>query len=188
MLANIFYRSHLNPGEKIIYVAHVHPFTIYRSFIKHLFFGLALPGLFYLMMPPFWPAWGAWGAIGALSMLIFYLDWYFDALVITNQSLIDLEWVGFWNRSSTRIEYHTIEGVSYEVNGFWAVMMNYGDISIERLGVGQPVGLSAVSFPKSVEREILNAQNEFMRNKSFRDHQSLKELLTSMMSDHSNFK
>jgi len=121
-------------------------------------------------------------------MLVFYLDWYFDALVITNQSLIDLEWVGFWNRSSTRIEYHTIEGVSYEINGFWAVMMNYGDISIERLGVGQPVGLSAVSFPKSVEREILNAQNEFMRNKSFRDHQSLKELLTNMLSDHSNFK
>jgi len=111
-----------------------------------------------------------------------------EFVVITNQSLIDLQWVGFWNRSSTRIEYHTIEGVTYEVNGFWAVIMNYGDISIERLGVGQPIGLKAVSFPKSVEREILNAQNEFMRNKNFRDHQSLKDLLSNMMSDYANFK
>lgn len=188
MLANLLYRSHLNPGEKILYAAHVHPFTIYKDFVKHFFFGLALPGLFYLMMPPFWIAWAAWAALGVSSLFVFFLDWYFDALIITNQSLIDLQWTGFWNRSSTRIEYHTIEGVSYEMNGFWAIIMNYGNIGIERLGVGQPVGLDSVSFPKTVEREILNAQNEFMRNKSFRDHQSLKELLTGMMSDHSNFK
>jgi hypothetical protein len=188
MLANILYRSHLNPGEKILYVAHVHPFTIYRPFIKRFFFGLALPALFYLMMPPFWMVWAVWGGIGAINMGVFYLDWYFDALLITNQSLVDLEWTGFWNRSSTRIEYHTIEGVSYETNGFWAVIMNFGDLGIERLGVGKPVGVHNVSFPKSVEREILEAQNEFMRNKSFRDHQSLKDLLANMMRDYSNFK
>ena len=188
MFANILYRSHLNPGEKILYIAHVHPFTVYKQFLKYFSFGIALPGLFYLMMPPFWMVWAGWAGIGAIYMIFFFLDWYYDALLVTNQSLMDLQWEGIWNRSSTRIEYHTIEGVSYELKGFWSVIMNYGDIQIERLGVGQPVGLNAVSFPKTVEREILEAQNEFMRNKSFRDHQSLKDLLANMMKDYSVFK
>lgn len=184
MLANIMYRSYLNPGEKILYVGHVHPFTVYVDFLKHLFFGLALPGLFYLMMPPLWIAWAIWAGAGVLYMIHFYLDWYYDALLITNQSLIDLEWKGMFNRSSTRIEYHTIEGISYEVNGFWATILNFGDIGVERIGAGKPMGLDAIAFPKTVEREILEAQNEFMRNKSFRDHQSLKDLLASMLTDH----
>lgn len=188
MLANLTYRSHLNPGEKILYVAHTHPFTLYTDFIKNLFFGLLLPGLFYLMMPPLWIVWAAWASMGAITLFLFFLDWYFDALLVTNQSLIDLQWEGLWNRASTRIEYHTIEGVSYVKNGFWSVILNYGDISIERLGVGRPVGLASVSFPKTLEREILQAQNEFMRNKSFRDHQTLKDLLGNMVKDYSQFK
>jgi len=188
MFANFFYRSHLNPGETIIYVAHVHPFTIYKDFIKKFFLGIALPGIFYVMMPILWPLWATWAGCGLFSLGVFFLDWYFDALLITNQTLIDLEWQGIWNRSSTRIEYHTIEGVSYEKNGFWAIMLNYGNLSIERLGVGQPVGLNNVSIPRSVEREILDAQNQFMRNKNFRDHQTLKDMLGTMMQDYSNFK
>jgi hypothetical protein len=188
MLPNIFYRSHLNPGETILHVAHVHPFTIYKDFIKHFFFGIALPGLFYILMPPLIYLWGGWVALGLISLFLFFLDWYFDALLITNQSLIDLQWEGVFHRSSTRIEYHTVEGVSYELNGFWAVILNYGNLSIERLGVGQPVGVDQVANPKSVEREILNAQNEFMKNKNFRDHHTLKDLLAGMLRDYNQFK
>ncbi|MBT5016137.1 hypothetical protein HN748_04765 [Candidatus Peregrinibacteria bacterium] len=186
MLASIMFRAYLNPGEKILYVAHVHPFTIYKSFLKHLFFGFALPGLFYLMMPPFWIVWASWGGIGALYMLLFYLDWYFDAILVTNQTIIDLEWTGIFKRSSSRVEYHTIEGVAYEVNGFWATVLNYGDLAIDRIGTGSQIGLKDVSFPKTAEREIMSAQNDFMRNKSFREHQTLKDLLAGMLQDYSN--
>lgn len=177
------FRAYLNPGEKILYVGHTHPITVYKPFIKRLFFGLAIPGLFYLMIPPFWMGWAIWGFAGLIMMFDLFLDWYFDALIITNQTLVDLEWQGIFRRSSTRIEYHTIEGVSYEVNGFWATILNYGDVTIERIGAGKIVGLKAVAFPKTCEREILDAQNEFMRNKSYRDHQTLRDMITSMMID-----
>lgn len=184
MLAGIMFRAYLNPGEKILYVGHVHPFKIYTHFVKRAFFGFVIPGLFYLMVPPFWIAWGIWGIVGLIIMFDLFLDWYFDAIIITNQTLIDLQWEGIFNRSSSRIEYHTIEGVSYEVNGFWATILNFGNIAIDRIGAGKPVGLDGVAFPKTVEREILNAQNEFMRNKSFRDHQTLRDMITGMLTDH----
>lgn len=185
LLANLFYRAHLNPGENILYVAHVHPITVYKDFITVVFFWLALPGFFYFLMPPLWIVWVSWAILGGLRLILLFLDWYYDALLITNQSLIDLQWEGIFRRTSTRIEYHTIEGVSYEINGFWATILNHGNLSIERIGSGKIVGLKHVSFPKQVEREILQAQNEFIRNKSFRDHQTLKDLLSSMMEDYS---
>lgn len=185
MFANILYRSHLNPGEKILYVGHIHPFMVYAEFMSILFFGLALPGFFYFLMPPFWIVWAAWAGVGAIKLFFFGLNWYYDALLVTNQSLIDLQWEGIFNRASTRIEYHTIEGVSYEINGFWGTILNFGDFNIERTGSGKVVGLKSVSFPKTLEREILQSQNEFMRNKSFRDHQTLKDLLSNMIEDYS---
>lgn len=187
MFASLFYRAYLNPGEKIVYVAHVHPITVYGPFMKNFIFGLALPGFFYLLMPPFVFLWAGWAIIAVFKLLLLVADWYFDALLITNQSLIDIEWKGIFKRSSTRIEYHTIEGVSYEIVGFWGTVLNFGDITIERIGSGKVFGLKDVGFPKQAEREILNAQNEFVRNKSFRDHKALKDLLTNMMQDYSNF-
>ena len=187
MLEGIFYRSYLNPGEKILYVAHIHPITIYSEFIKNAFWGFLLPYLFYTLMPPLWYLWAVWAVFGIAKMVLMLLDWYYDCFLITNQSVIDIQWEGVFTRSSTRIEYHTIEGISYEVNGFFATILNYGNITIERIGSGTVVALEKVITPKNAEREILNAQNEFLRNKSFRDHKTLKDLLTNMMQDYSNF-
>ncbi|HCW32317.1 MAG: hypothetical protein UT36_C0010G0071 [Candidatus Peregrinibacteria bacterium GW2011_GWF2_39_17] len=187
MFVNLFYRSYLNPGERINYVAHVHPLVIYKSFVQIVFLGLLLPSLFYVLMPPLWILWAIWAGLGCVKLFLWGADWYYDALLITNQTLIDLQWDGIFKRSATRIEYHTIEGISYEVSGFWPTILNYGDISIERIGSGKIVGLKSVMFPKSVEREILQAQNEFIKNKSFKDNQTLKDLLANMLQDYSNF-
>jgi len=112
MLANIFFRSYLNQGEKIYFVAHTHPFINYASFFKALVLGIVLPLGFNLIMPPFFVIWMGWLAVGILLFLYELLDWYMDAWIITNLGIIDLQWDGFFNKSSTRIEYHTIEGVT----------------------------------------------------------------------------
>lgn len=185
MFASLLFRSHLNPGEKILYLAHAHPLTVYKGFLKRGFYGLALPGLFYIMLPPFIVVWLVWTGFGVLSLIAFFLDWYFDALLVTSTSLIDVQWDGIFTRSSTRIEYHTIDGISYEKAGFWALVFNYGDIAIERIGGGKPVGIKKVSFPKTVEREVLEAKSEFMRSKNLRDHNTLKDLISNMVQDYS---
>lgn len=181
MLANILFRSYLNPGEKIRFVAHTHPFTHYSVFFKTLVLGIVLPLGFNLLIPPFYMAWYSWVAIGSLSFFYKLLDWYMDAWIITNVGIIDLQWDGFFRKSSTRIEYYTIEGVTYEIQGFWNTIMNYGNIMIERLGTGTVVTLADVASPKKVEREVLAYQKEFVKEKNFKDHMALKDMLAGML-------
>jgi len=183
MLANIFFRSYLNQGEKIYFVAHTHPFINYASFFKALVLGIVLPLGFNLIMPPFFVIWMGWLAVGILLFLYELLDWYMDAWIITNLGIIDLQWDGFFNKSSTRIEYHTIEGVTYQIQGFWGTIMNYGDIMIERLGTGTVVTLGDVSFPKTVEREVLKYQEKFVKAKNYKDQTALKDLLVQMVQE-----
>ncbi|EKD63565.1 MAG: hypothetical protein ACD_51C00253G0001, partial [uncultured bacterium] len=132
MFANIAFRSYLNKGEKIHFIAHVHPFTIYKVFFKIIVFGILLPLGFNLIMPPFYFIWYGWGTIGILVFLYEILNWYMDAWMVTNQGVIDLQWNSFFDKSATKIEYEMIEGVTYQIKGFWGTILNFGDIVIER--------------------------------------------------------
>jgi len=181
ILANILFRSYLNQGEKIYFVAHTHPFMNYGSFFKTLLLGIVLPLGFNIIMPPFSMIWMTWVVIGGLLFVYELLDWYMDAWIITNLGVIDLQWDGFFHKSSTRIEYHTIEGITYEIRGFWGTIMNYGDIMIERLGTGTVVTLKDVAFPKSIERKVLKYQAKFVSAKNFKDETALKDLLVQMV-------
>lgn len=181
MFANIAFRSYLNRGESIYFVAHTHPFVMYGAFFKALVFGILLPLGFNVIMPPFYYIWWGWAALGLLIFLYEILNWYLDAWVITNQGIIDLQWNSFFDKSSTRIEYHTIEGITYQIKGFWGTIMNFGDIMVERLGTGTIVTLENVAFPKKVEREVLHYQDKFIRKKNMKDDMALKDMLAGML-------
>lgn len=132
--------------------------------------------------------WLGWAAIGTLIFLYEIMNWYLDAWVITNHGIIDLQWNSFFDKSSTRIEYHTIEGITYQIKGFWGTIMNYGDIMVERLGTGTIVTLESVAFPKKVEREVLHYQEKFVRKKNFKEETALKDMLVGMLQEKSRGK
>ncbi len=181
MLENILFRNYLNAGEKIYFVAHTHPFVAYGTFFKTLTMGIAIPLGFNILMPPFQIVWLVWMIVGVLAFIYELLDWYMDAWIVTNAGIIDLQWDGFFSKSSTRIEYHTIEGITYEIKGFWGTIMNFGNIMVERLGTGTVVTLENVAFPKKVEREVLHYQAKFVTDKSLKEEAALKDMLVSMI-------
>jgi hypothetical protein len=183
IFASIAFRGCLNRGEYIKFVAHVHPFITYTEFFKLMFLGIALPLGFNLIIPPFKIVWLVWLVIGIWAFVYELFNWYLDAWIITNMSIIDYQWDGFFKKSSTRIDYNTIEGVTYTIQGFWATIMNYGDIMVERMGSGTVVTLKNVAFPKQVEREVLKNQADFMKNKNLKDQTVLRDLLVSMVQD-----
>ena len=183
IFAHIAFRGCLNRGETIRFVAHVHPFITYAEFFELIFLGIILPLGFNLIMPPFQVVWMGWIICGLIALIYEIFNWYLDAWIITNMGIIDYQWDGFFKKSSTRIEYNTIEGVTYNIQGFWATIMNYGDIMIERMGSGTVVTLKNVTAPKSVEREVLKNQKEFLQNKNMKDQTVLRDLLVSMVQD-----
>jgi len=180
MFANILFRNHLNEGERIYFVAHTHPFLMYSTFFKLLFIGILVPLGFNLIMPPFQILWIVWIAIGALAFFYEIMNWYLDAWLVTNQGVLDIQWNSFFDKSSTRIEYQTIEGITYEIKGFWGTIMNFGDITIERTGSGTIIRLERVASPKKVEQEVLHYQKQFIHYKNLKDQTALRDMLVAM--------
>jgi hypothetical protein len=180
IIDSIVFRGLLSKGEEIRYVAHIHPFTIYAKLFKILGAGLLIPAGGHYLFPPFWPLWAVWAAMGILLFKYRVIQWYMDAWIVTNYAVIDQEWQSFFNKSTTRIEYGNVEGITRETKGFWQTILQYGNVQMEHVS-GQPVVLNNVSRPKKLEREIISLQQSFMKKQTVEDHGKLKDLLTSLL-------
>lgn len=180
IIDDIVFRGILGKGEEIRYVGHVHAFTMYPDLFKILFFGMFLPVGGYLLFPPFWVAWLIWGGIGLLLLKFKLLYWYLNVWIVTNQGVIDQEWNGIFDKSTTRVDYGNIEGLTTETKGFWGTVLGYGNVQIDHMS-GEPMVLENVSRPRKLERTVLLHQQNFLRQQNFEDHSKLKDLLTTLL-------
>lgn len=183
-LSHYLFSGHLDEGERIVDIAHRHPFIYFKASFKTFFFGMVLPIVFFLFFPKAVLIWAIWFGAGILGMLYHFMDWYFDAWLLTTAGVVDIEKNGLFERNSTRVEYHMIEGISYEIKGFWPTILNFGDVTIDKMGTSTSVHLKDGASPKKIERKIMKYQEEFVEEKSIRDHNALKNMLADMIAYH----
>lgn len=180
-----FFRKYMDDGERIVDIAHRHVLVYKINAAKTGFFGLTLPLVLYFFI--FQDAeifFGIWVFAGLVGLLYHFITWYFDVWILTNFGVIDVDREGFFNMTSTRIEYHMIEGISYTIKGFWKTVFNYGDITIDKLGSKTSVILLDAANPKWIERKVMEYQERFISEKSIRDHHALKTMLADMIAYH----
>lgn len=183
-LRDRFFSSYLDKGERILYVAHKHVLILKVSSAKTSFFGIVLPVLGYLLFPQFLVIFLVWAFVGFIGLIYHFFDWYFDAWLLTNAGVIDIERDGFFTLTSTRVDYHMIEGMSYTIKGFWATVFNYGELTLDKLGAKTSVVLADAANPKKLERLVMKYQERYVAAKSVRDHQELKGMLSEMIAYH----
>lgn len=181
VISNFLFTNYLEDGEDILLVCHRHIWTHRNELTKEFLVGIVLPVIFYFVYPPFILLWGAWLFVGFFRFLYALADWYYDAWLVTNMSIIDVEWNGFFNRQSGRIEYHTIDGLQYTIQGFWQTVLNYGDVQIQQIGGAVVVNMKDAANPRKVERGILQAQEKVINDKSRREHEALKDILAGLV-------
>ena len=179
-----FFRNYLEDSERILDVAHKHILVLKVKTAKVSFFGIFVPVLFYLMFPKLLLIVIVWLIIGGCAMLYYFIDWYFDVLILTKVGVIGVSKDGLFEVTATRVEYHMIEGISYTIKGFWHMLFNFGDIIIDKMGAKTSVVLHDAANPKKLERKIMKYQEEFVAEKSIRDHQELKGMLANMIAYH----
>jgi len=183
-LSFYLFSGHLDDDEEILEIAHRHFFILFKASFKVFFFGIFLPICFFLLFPKMLLIWLIWVVIGCFGMLYHFVDWYFDAWLLTTTGVVDVEKNGLFSRNSTRVEYHMIEGVSYEIDGVLPTIFNYGDITIDKMGTSTSVILSDAANPKKIERKVMKYQEEFVSEKSVKDHNALKNMLADMIAYH----
>ncbi len=182
VLESFFFSRHLDDDEEIAMVVHKH----WLTGLKSLFW----PSLIFL---------GAWSivalspnrsifygiALADVFVLIWwirnFMDYYLDAWVITNRGIIDLEWHGWFHRSSTRVLYSDLQGVSYEINGIMGTLFRYGNMEIEKISTGTTMEMHYVKNPRVVESVILENMEAYMHTKNLKDATTVQEILAEFV-------
>jgi len=187
-IRNYLFSNYLTDNEKIHYIAHTHAFILIKKVYKVVVLLVGLPIILTIIYPSLFLGMLILIFVGICGFLYEFGDWYLDAWIITNFGVIDVEVTGFFKRASKRVDYHMIEGIAYEIDGFFHTMFNFGDITIDKIGSKIVMTLKEASNPKNIERIILEHQKKQMATKSFQDHETLKTLLADMLIVHNKNK
>lgn len=179
-----FFRKYADEGEEILDVAHKHVIILKIKGSKTSFFGIVIPVILYFFFPQLVLVWGIWLFIGLCGMFYNFFDWYFDAWILTDKGIVDIDQEGFFTVTTTRLEYHMIEGIAYTISGFWRTLLNFGDITIDKIGAKTSVVLKDAANPKKLERKVMAYQEKYVSERSIKDHQNLKDMLANMIAYH----
>jgi hypothetical protein len=181
-LNRFFFAQHLDDDESIVYVAHTHWFFA----IKGLFLPtLVLIGLGVLAyeMPTKYMFYGT--GIAALAAAVWwfssFLDYFLDVWLITNMGVIDLEWKGWFHRTSARVLYSDMEGLTYEIKGIIATILGYGDVTLQKISTGSTVTMLYVPRPRAVESTVLKAMETYLHSKNLKDSKTVQTLLADFV-------
>jgi hypothetical protein len=157
---------------------------MFKEFLLLAFFHGLIPLVLWYLFHQLLFIYGIWGFIGLVRLFFLIQDWHYDVWLLTNMGIIGVEWLGFFDRTSSRIEYPSIEGVTYQLKGFWQTMLNYGDMTLAKFGGPSTITLKDAHKPKKMEKYVLMYQEKFVTSKNFQDQEVLKQLLADLVVDH----
>lgn len=177
---------YLEKDEKILHIARRHIFILAGEIFKIAVLKFFVPIFFWFVFPELWFAWLVWVLYGGISLNKVIFQWYFDVILVTDLSLIDIKWHGFFEKESVRLEYANVEGTSYNFKGFFQTIFNYGLLQINRQGGGVGLELPDAITPAKVESIVMLYQEKYLSDKSMSDVASLKNLLGEMIKKHTD--
>lgn len=178
------FSDYLEDEEEIVYVAHRHIFVLFRDLFGVIILHGVLTGFFWLFFPQLLLVYAIWVFIGLVRTFFIFLDWYYDSWLLTNMGIISVEWTGYFDRTSARVEYPSIEGVTYSIKGIMQTVFNFGDVTLAKFGGPTTMDIKEANNPKRVEKNVLKYQEKYMTSKNFQDQEVLKQLLSDLVVEH----
>ena len=136
----------LDPEEKVLLIMHHHWITLVGPFFIVLF-SLIIPWAFISLLTPFFYfALLIWYLITLMMAFGFWIDYYLDALVITNKRVLDIDQVGLFRHTVSEFRMERVQDVTIEVPNFVATFFHYGNIKIQTAGEVS-FSISEVPYP-----------------------------------------
>ncbi|MDO8648987.1 MAG: hypothetical protein Q7R81_04365 [Candidatus Peregrinibacteria bacterium] len=184
MLDAFLFGKHLDDDETITLLVHKHWLVGVRFLVwPTISFFLSWVVLFYAPTKLVFYIVTLW-SIGSLVWWIRnFFDYYLDVWIITDHGVIDLDWHGWFHRTSTRVLYSDVQGVSYEIQGFVGTVLRYGAVSVEKISTGMAITLSHVQQPRAVESLILRNMETYLHSKNLKDARHVQELLAGFVAE-----
>jgi hypothetical protein len=130
---------------------------------------------------------GIWFALllfALYKILGAFLYWYVNAVLMTNENIIFVDWPKLFQRRSTRIDYWNLDQIEVERIGWQSFLYNYGTLNFQKVSGGDLFSFTRMSKPHKVAK-IIEAYRELqVDNKNFTEESALKDLLSNMVQSH----
>ena len=157
--------QHKNEEIKLILRKHLIVLLPHFVYISLMFL---LPVVFYIIIvPTAFPAFlnAPYDKLFILLTLIYYgfiwiitftvwVDYYLDVWIITNERLLDIEQIGFFNRVVSELDFKRIQDITSRVHGILPTMFGFGNIHIQTAAEESKFDLRTIPHPVTVRREI----------------------------------
>ena len=148
----------LRQNENLVKVVRKHVMFLLPVFFTWPLIIIALVLVRYLAHFDFFGYWPLVLAFAVLLVLLIVLYrffiWRMDALIITDQRVVENEQRGFFSKTVTELLYRDILEISYTKEGMVASLYNYGDIKI-RTASENELGFEKLPGPAEVV-EVIN--------------------------------
>lgn len=95
-----------------------------------------------------------WYLLLTAYVLEHFIYWYFNIYIITNQHIVDVDFISLLYREITEIELKDIESVNSKMSGVAKSLFNFGDVKIETAAKGQAVNLADIPHPDFVADRV----------------------------------
>lgn len=180
------FTKHLEEGENVLFVAHKHWTQFLPKVLNVTFFGFLFPWVFYMGGLKGGFIIGLiflWMFAALIRLLYDWINWYADVWLFTNMTVIVVEWRGIFSNTSQRLGYDDIEGAGYEIKGFWASVMRFGDVTLQVVS-GSHVTMENARRPKEIEMEFMKHKDSYLNDRDMAHSDTLKDLLSKMVVHH----
>lgn len=100
----------------------------------------------------------AWYLFISSYILVNFLLWYFTVSIVTNERVIDIDYVNILNKKFAATRIGKIEDVTMRSGGFIKALFDYGDVVVQTAATETQFEFLAVPHPDKIVRVI----NELM--------------------------
>lgn len=100
--------------------------------------------------------WVVWYLILCSYVFHNFLKWFFNAYIITNQRILDLDFYGLLHSKISEASLINIEDVSSSHVGIWQNLFDFGHIIIQTAGESREFGFANVPRPGYIQDKIMD--------------------------------
>ncbi|MCK4892225.1 MAG: PH domain-containing protein [Candidatus Pacebacteria bacterium] len=155
-------------NEDIVLILRKHKLTL-LGYALRLLALIFLPVIFYIFVIPIvFTAFleDSYNKVFILFSIIYYgfvwilaffiwIDYYLDIWIVTNQRLLNIEQIGFFNRVVSELDLKKIQDITSRVHGLFPTMFGFGNIHIQTAAKEHKFELKSIPHPITVRREIV---------------------------------
>jgi membrane protein YdbS with pleckstrin-like domain len=154
--------------ERIEYALRRHPITLVPIIILSILLLLIPVGLYVMVNNLFpelitndriYPIFVLGISTYLLSVYLFifayFIDFYLDIWIVTNDRIIDIEQFGLFSRTISELELFRIQDVTTNVHGFFPTMFNYGNITVKTASQNISIIFKNVRNPNFIRQKVI---------------------------------